>query len=419
LTEEELEKILNVIKQVPVGEDETAKLLLKLAAESITLDKLKNLTDKPQGTAQAVSPADKSQKGKKQREEVGYIKFNKKELECMPKSFQNIFAVDDKIVKYRYYKGLYQARYRRDGYNIEVASKNYDIMKKKFIEHLTGNIAPQESQSPRSVYFSEYAEEWLKIKEQTCKPSTYKEYVRMYNVSLKPVFGKFRLNEINRAMIQEFLFGYIKEEKHRIAEKLKLELSCIFDMATEDFNIPSPLKKVVLPHYESKQGTALTKDEEKILVDYCTTHRDCAACSALLVLLYFGLRRSELTSIKVVDGKWLECETSKERMGKNVVLRKIPFTPVLKKVLPFIDFDKAKGTNPNTLTTTLKRLLPTHHPHELRHTFVSRCKEAGVTGEVVSIWAGHSLSGTITSTVYTHYSEEFQQTEAEKVNYAL
>ncbi len=53
----------------------------------------------------------------------------------------------------------------------------------------------------------------------------------------------------------------------------------------------------------------------------------------------------------------------------------------------------------------------------LERDFTSRCKESGVLSEVVSIWAGHSLSGTITTTVYTHYSEEFQLREAEKVDY--
>ncbi len=109
--------------------------------------------------------------------------------------------------------------------------------------------------------------------------------------------------------------------------------------------------------------------------------------------------------------------TSKERLGQNVVLRKLPFTPMARKVLPYIDFEKAKAVNLNTVSTRMKRLLPDHHPHELRHTFVSRCKESGVASEVVSIWAGHSLSGTITSTVYTHYSDEFQLHEAEKVVY--
>ncbi len=48
---------------------------------------------------------------------------------------------------------------------------------------------------------------------------------------------------------------------------------------------------------------------------------------------------------------------------------------------------------------------------------ISRCKESGVSGEVVSIWAGHSLTGTITTTVYTHYSDEFYLKEAQKVDY--
>lgn len=113
----------------------------------------------------------------------------------------------------------------------------------------------------------------------------------------------------------------------------------------------------------------------------------------------------------------MQCETSKERLGQNVVLRKIPFTPMAKKLIDCIDFEKAKNTNLNTLSTRMKRLFPNHHPHELRHTFISRCKECGVESEVVSIWAGHSLSGTITSTVYTHYSDEFQLKEAEKVDY--
>ena len=216
---------------------------------------------------------------------------------------------------------------------------------------------------------------------------------------------------------QNYLFGIVGENKHRKAEKLALMLNCIFDMATEDYNFPSPMKKVVLPAYQTKKGEALTKDEETRLVNYCKSHKNVEGTDALLVLLYFGLRKSELASIEIIDGKWLQCETSKERLGQNVVLRKIPFTPQVKKVLPYIDFEKAKNTNLNTISTRMNRLLPNHHPHELRHTFISRCKEAGVASEVVSIWAGHSLSGTITSTVYTHYSEEFQFKEAEKIFY--
>ena len=173
------------------------------------------------------------------------------------------------------------------------------------------------------------------------------------------------------------------------------------------------------PNYQSKSGTAFTYEEEKKLVNHCLAHLNRDTSHAFLVLLYAGLRRSELASLKVIDGVWLECETSKERMGKNVVKRKIPFTPMMKQVLPFIDFKKAKNVNLNTLQTTMKRLFPNHHSHELRHTFVSRCKESGVLSEVVSIWAGHSLSGTQTSNVYTHFSREFMKEQAQKVDYNI
>lgn len=356
------------------------------------------------------------------------FKFTKQEIKTMPERIRKIFIANNYIVNYRITSnGYYEARIRRSDMYIEASGRDFETMRKRFMERLSAffkqkpvEVAPTlpiPVPTAQTVYFNDYAEEWLKIKEQTTKPSTFKEYERCYRVDLQPMFNGKTLGEIKRAELQDYLFSIIGEGKHRKAEKLALMLNCIFDMAVEDYGIASPMKKVVLPHYESKKGEALTRDEEQRLVNYCKTHKDVEGTDSLLVLLYFGLRKSELKSIEIIDNKWLQCETSKERLGQNVVLRKIPFTPMAKKVLPYIDFEKARAVNLNTVSTRMKRLLPDHHPHELRHTFVSRCKECGVASEVVSIWAGHSLSGTITSTVYTHYSDEFQLYEAEKVVY--
>ena len=179
------------------------------------------------------------------------------------------------------------------------------------------------------------------------------------------------------------------------------------------------MAKVVLPRYQTKKGNALTYNEEAKLVRYCIKNPDGASSSAILALLYFGMRQSELATIRVIGDEWLEIETSKERLGKDIVLRRAPFTPMVRKILPYIDFAKACSTNLHSIASALKRVLPNHHVHELRHTYVSRCKECGVASEVVSLWVGHSLSGTITSTVYTHYSADFQMREAEKVLYPL
>ena len=355
------------------------------------------------------------------------FKLTKQEIKTMPDFIRKIFIANNYIVNYRITSnGYFEARIRRKGMYIEASGRDFETMRKRFMDRLatfyaqpTVTAEPAISSTPtaNTILFGDYGREWLKIKEQTTKPSTFKEYERSFRVDLEPTFGNKPLADITRNDLQNYLFGIVGENKHRKAEKLALMLHCIFDMAAEDYDIPSPMKKVVLPAYQTKKGEALTKDEEARLVNYCKSHREVEGTDALLVLLYFGLRKSELASIEIIDGKWLQCETSKERLGQNVVLRKIPFTTMARKMLPYIDFEKAKHTNLNTISTRMKRLLPNHHPHELRHTFISRCKEAGVASEVVSIWAGHSLSGTITSTVYTHYSEEFQLKEAEKVVY--
>ena len=321
------------------------------------------------------------------------FQFTKQEIKAMPEHIRKIFIANNYIVNYRITSnGYFEARVRRKGMYIEASGRDFETMRSRFLQRLTAfyerpPVQPTEEPpapvvTAKTALFGDYARDWLKIKEQTTKPSTFKEYERSFRVDLEPVFGNKPLADITRNELQNYLFGIVGENKHRKAEKLALMLNCIFDMAAEDFSIPSPMKKVVLPGYQVRRGQALTADEEERLVKYCKAHKEVEGTDALLVLLYFGLRKSELASIEIIDGKWLQCETSKERLGQNVVLRKIPFTPQARKYLSFIDFEKAKNTNLNTVSTRMKRLLPERHPHELRHTFISRCKECVQKGNL-------------------------------------
>ena len=52
----------------------------------------------------------------------------------LPQSFQKYFIHNNQIVRYRFYRGMYQARFFKRGYHIEVASADFDTMKKKFID---------------------------------------------------------------------------------------------------------------------------------------------------------------------------------------------------------------------------------------------------------------------------------------------
>ena len=67
----------------------------------------------------------------------GKLKFTKKEISQMPTNYRNVFATNDMIVHYRLRKdGVYEARFHRQGIDIEVSSKDLTKLKQKFIEKL-------------------------------------------------------------------------------------------------------------------------------------------------------------------------------------------------------------------------------------------------------------------------------------------
>ena len=434
MTQEELIKIVKQLNHVDLqgeAKDELTAKVLQMAADSVTLETLKALVAPSRSSGEPV-PSGEVAKTLGRKSRSGFT-LSKKEIKRMPEKYRRIFACEDRIIPYRFHKGVYEAHYRRDGFKVFACAKDFKEMCEKFtaklLEQMNGKRPlPMPSKGKEAApghsdaRFADYLREWLEIKRKTCKESTVKEYERLSSVNLLPVFGDKAIIDISRQELQSYLFRFIDEGKHRTAEKLHQVLCCIFDLACEDLHILSPMKKIVLPYYEPKKGSALTKEEEKTLVEWCIEHRDNEASSALLVLLYFGLRRSELKTISVED-EMLTCTTSKTKMGRSEIKRSIPFSPVFRRVLQYVDFEKAKHTNVNTIYTTFKRLFPHRHTHELRYNFITRAKEAGCNLEAVMLWAGHSFDKDVKSSAvdrgYTDYSQEYLVQEAQKIDYIL
>ncbi len=351
----------------------------------------------------------------------------------MPKELQNKITINLTFPVRQKPNGVYEVRYRAHGYNIAVSSKDESKLKPKFIAALINSEPKEKAAQPNTeqanaarVCFSEYLEQYLEIAEKTTKPSTFKEYARLCAKNLLPAFGSRDVKEITRNELQKYLFGFLDEGKADKAKKLKTCLNGVFDIVADDFDIKSPMAKIVLPFHKGKKGTRFNRAEEKRLRDYCIQNPTCKSVSAILVMLYFGLRYSELATIQVVEDcgeQWLQVETSKERLGQDVVIRYIPFTPMVKKILPFIDFEVARNTKQRTIASTIKRQFPNHHPHELRYTFITNCKECGVNAEIVMMWDGHEEDDDVVASRvdrgYTDFSKEFQLQEAQKVDYII
>lgn len=355
--------------------------------------------------------------------ETGYIQFSKKEISSMPDDIQKLFIIDDKIIKYRYHRGMYHARYRRDGFDIEVAAKDFAVMKKKFMAAIIEQTSKRPSKTP---LMSDYLDAWLKEKKPTLKESTYKSYILLIDSLIRPQFGQFHIDRITRKDIQDFLLSLVEQEKNRTAQKAKQLLGAVFSLATEDYDFKNPMAKIKLPHYEVKKGSPLSKTEEKQLIDFAISHPHLYATSTLLILLYTGMRIGELPSMTIENKNgytYIECETGKTRKGYATIRRRIPISPMLKKVWDLIDFEKGKNAARKTVQETLKRIFPDRHVHELRYSFISRCKEYGCNLELVMLWDGHEFDKDVKSSKvdrgYTRYSDEVYFGDIEKVNYEL
>ena len=166
----------------------------------------------------------------------------------MPEKQRKIFACENRIIPYRFHKGVYEAHYRRDGFKVFACAKDFNQMRKRFTEKLLAQmngempvISIEKAKPYRAALFRDYLNEWLEIKRKTCKPSTCKEYERLCNYNLIPAFGEKRLDELTRPVIQKYLFELVDEGKQydlciAIGPMIMMKFVC---KLTKELNIPT------------------------------------------------------------------------------------------------------------------------------------------------------------------------------------
>ena len=121
MKQQELNTLLNFIqKQYSPEADELTSIVLKMASDSAALKAVKN---KPANSTEETG-------------EKKYLKFTKKELDKMPEAVKKIIIVNGMALPYHEVRGMYQVRYHRDGFDIDVASKSLKVVTQKFLDKL-------------------------------------------------------------------------------------------------------------------------------------------------------------------------------------------------------------------------------------------------------------------------------------------
>ncbi len=333
----------------------------------------------------------------------------------MPKFFRTIYKLKGGSVAHIRQKknGTYEIRYRRNGMNLSVSSKNLADAKERFIEAL---CTAKSETVDNKIFFGQYATQWLEVvKKPQVKEVTLQNYATTLRAYVFRRFGKMRLRDIKPIDVQKLLNDMTEKGLYRSAANVYIILKAIFDFAVAEDLIPkSPMALIRKPKHETKHGQAFSIEEEHDFVEKCINGN--SPCRyAYLFLLFTGIRRSELASMEL-SAQWVTVTTSKTRRGEEVKKRRIPISPMLKPFIPFMTKDNLNIAL-DKLTKSFSKFAPGRHLHELRHTFITRCQECGISRELTSLWAGHRSDNSMTSLVYTHFSEEYQLEEIKKLRY--
>lgn len=344
-----------------------------------------------------------------------FLEFTPKEISKMPTFFRKEFRLKGGTVAHIRVKpnGSYEIRYRRGGINISVSAKTVEAAKERFIEKLCeSKTAGLNGQS----FFGQYATQWLEVvKKPQVKETTYEDYKVMFRVHIFPKFGKMRIRDIKPIDVQKLINSICEKKTFRNAEKVYVLLHAVFNFAVaENVIAKSPMALIKKPVHEAKHGQAFTVEEERRLVEKCLAENTPYGF-AFIFMLYTGLRRAELSTV-TINAQWVTLYTAKNRHGTNPKMRKIPISPMLRPFIPLMN-QKIFQLNTGNLSRIFAKYFPGRHLHELRHTFITRCQECGISRELTSLWAGHRADNTMTSNVYTHFSEEFQLGEIQKLRY--
>ncbi len=345
---------------------------------------------------------------------TGILKFNKQELNEMPKSFKKYFIADGCAICYRKrttngYKCSYEVRYRRHGYNISVSATSLPIVKARFIEALKHskpiektmfNGIPTSFNEFSMYYFENYRKRRVAVQ-------TYKNDIWRYEKYLIPVFNSIPIKTITPLMCQKLIDDIVNQGKGKTALEIFSLLNVIFKMAIRHELIRSnPLDIVFLPSHERKHGKALTVDEERKLLSE-TTNTPYQLMFA--IALYTGMRPNEFKTARI-DGNFIKCLNSKQKDSKEH-FKKIPIIAPLRPYLEGVTELSFYLAEP--MRRIMREILPGHILYDLRTTFYTRCQECGVSEVARNLFVGHTLKGL--ASTYTDVSDEYLLSEAEKL----
>lgn len=295
------------------------------------------------------------------------------------------------------------------------------------------------------------------IKGNTIRPNTSRNYKERYNRNIKECIGRMLLSDVKPIHCQDVLNRMASSYAESTIYQTRITLYTMFEAAVEnEILVRNPVKKSVkIPECrKAKKTRALTVEEQKLFLD---TAWGTSNYIQFAFLLQTGLRTGELIGLRWSDIDFDEeiihiqrsmeyrHSTGEWRIGppkSKSGYRDIPMTSECKRLL-LMQKEKLKGlrlinkdfadcvflcrkgepTKNSAYDTTLFKLadkagIPRFSMHVLRHTYATRCIEAGMRPKTLQLLLGHSNIG-ITMNLYVHVTDDEKKKEVERIERML
>ena len=419
---QKLNEIIENLKSHP-NSDENIQFILDLADNSVQTQTLKTLINAgklvPPTQTDGQPKVESSTLNDKKQGVV--VDFTKQEIQTMPNKIKTIYKKEGYTIRAQQIKCgqnnyTWLIRNRRDGYNFSVCGKTLAIVKQRFLEKLQilpnpndadGYYVPTTFHAFATYYFENY-------RKRKVAAETYQNDFYRYKKYLQPFFKETPLVKITLAQCQRLINTVVEQGKGKTADELHSIMNGIFEYAKNNHIIQhNPNDAVFLPKYQSENGVALTKAEEK---QFLAKLKGSKFETCFAIALYTGIRPNEYTSVEIDENRqFIIAKNSKLKNKRNgeIVYKKIPISPMLR---PYID------ANPNPKLYTAKylrkfynQIIDGHILYDLRTTFYSRCKECHIEEYALKAFMGHSLKSV--DRAYTDLSDEYLIAEGNKLNY--
>lgn len=363
---------------------------------------------------------------------------------------ENIFKRKDGRWEARYVRGRELSGKICYGY---CYGKTYKEAKEKVTKCrssvMTGQIPPLRGQRHR---FAFYCQEWLCFGKSKWKESTFLKYESMVSRHICPKLGGVDPLGLRADVVEELSRQLMDEGlSPKTVKDILAVLRSILKYTAKQFPGLFPQIDVEYPRSEKKEMRVLTREEQGRFVRYLLTDMD--ECKfGILLALYTGLRIGEVCALRweniSLTDRTLRVGATMQRLKDSsaadrkthVVIgtpksdcswRTIPLTDQLVALCAgrgprirdaYILTGTQRYMEPRTLQYRLKKYtgecgMEGVHFHTLRHTFATRCVEAGFEIKSLSEILGHANT-TITLERYVHVSMELKRKNMEKLTAA-